>query len=376
MPLETKQPGDIVEGFKVLKELGRGAASVIYVVQDPKTKQVWALKHVVKETDKDQRFIDQAEQEYLVASKINSDKVRRIEKVIRKRESLLGGTSELWLVMELVDGVSCEVSRPKTFEDALFVFEQVAQGLAEMHAAGFVHADMKPNNVIVDDQMHAKIIDLGQSCKIGTVKQRIQGTPDYIAPEQVHRRAITPKTDVYNLGAAMYWIFTNQYVPSALGKEDSLLGTLDDKMIPRPKHIRDLNQKVPETLGELIMDCVEIDPDARPNMELVADRLNLIRSRLLATRRLGGSSGGSGGSRGGGDESGGSKGGSRGASGSKGGSGSGVTAGVSRPRRKPGVPPIDPGPGLDGVDELRQTGLDEQELGNSPDSNQPPSKRS
>ena len=61
-----------------------------------------------------------------------------------------------------------------------------------------------------------KIIDLGQSCAIGTVKPRIQGTPDYIAPEQVHRRAITPKTDIYNPGATMYAVLTGERVPTAL----------------------------------------------------------------------------------------------------------------------------------------------------------------
>ena len=66
--LEIKKPGDNVEGYRVMAELGRGAASVIYLVNDPKTKHVWALKHVIKEGPKDQRFLDQAEQEYLVAS--------------------------------------------------------------------------------------------------------------------------------------------------------------------------------------------------------------------------------------------------------------------------------------------------------------------
>ena len=79
-----------------------------------------------------------------------------------------------------------------------------------------------------------KVIDLGQSCPIGTVKPRIQGTPDYIAPEQVHRRPITPLTDVYNFGATMYWVLTRQHVPTALAKGDSLMGSLDDNLIAKP----------------------------------------------------------------------------------------------------------------------------------------------
>ena len=59
-----------------------------------------------------------------------------------------------------------------------------------------------------------KVIDFGQSCRIGTVKERIQGTPDYIAPEQVARRPITSQTDVFNLGATLYWALTGQDIPT------------------------------------------------------------------------------------------------------------------------------------------------------------------
>ena len=286
LPLEILKPNDMVEGYRVLKELGRGAASVIYAVLDPKTKQVWALKHVEKDDEKSIRFLEQAEQEYQIAAKVGSDKIRKIEKIIKRKESLLGGVNDLYLVMDFVDGSSCERNPPQTFVDALYIFEQVSEGLAAMHAKGFVHADMKPNNIIVDENLNAKIIDLGQSCKIGTVKQRIQGTPDYIAPEQVHRRAITPKTDVYNLGASLYWILTRSFIPTALAKGDSLLGSVDDSLLQRPKKPSEINSRVPELMDQLIMACVEVDPDKRPTMDMVHDRINLVRSKLLAEAHL------------------------------------------------------------------------------------------
>lgn len=345
MPLEPKKPGDVVEGFRIMSELGRGAASIIYLAQDPKTKQVKALKHVVKDGPKDQRFLDQAEQEYLIASRIDCPSVRKIERVIRKKESLLGGVTELWLVMEHVDGTSCERHPPELFVDALYIFEQVALGLKAMHDKGFVHADMKPNNVIVDDKLVTKIIDLGQSCKTGTVKQRIQGTPDYIAPEQVHLRAITPKTDVYNLGAAMYWTLTRHFVPTALSKGDSLLGSVDSSLLAKPKPPIELNVRIPELLNALIMNCVEVDPEDRPAMVLVVDRLNFIRSRLLADQEL----------RKSGQlpriDAGGSANGLGGPGGSKGGTGGGSKAGVGVRKSLPREPPIDPGLGIADADD-------------------------
>lgn len=271
-----------------MAELGRGAASIIYLVQDQKTKQVWALKHVTKESAKDQRFLEQAEREFEVASKLNHPVIRKIYKVLKKKQSLLT-VSDLWLVMEVVDGASLEREPPSTFESAASIFEQVARGMAYMHAQGYVHADMKPNNIIVDDEGTCKVIDLGQSCKIGTVKERIQGTPDYIAPEQVHRRAITEKTDIYNLGATMYWALTRQFVPTALtaAKSDSLLNHKDDRLMERPKRPQEINSRVPDLFDKLIMDCVEIDAAKRPRTMLdVADKLNFIYAKLLAEQEL------------------------------------------------------------------------------------------
>lgn len=280
------KPGDQIEGYRVLSELGRGAASIIYLVQDPKTKQIWALKIVGKEDAKDDRFLKQTELEFDIASKLAHPNIRRIERLIKRKDGLLS-VSEIVLVMELIDGEPLDKAPPRTFEQAAHVFEQVARAMAYMHAKGFVHADMKPNNVIVTASGDAKIIDLGQSCPTNTVKKRIQGTPDYIAPEQVHRRPITEKTDIYNLGATIYWALTRRFVPTALAKPDSLLGSLDDELMEKPKPPSAWNARVPEMFDKLIMECVEIEPARRPdNMISVAERLNLIRGKLLAEAEL------------------------------------------------------------------------------------------
>jgi serine/threonine-protein kinase len=280
-PFEPAKPGTTLAGFNVLAEIGRGAASIIYLVQDPRSKQIWALKHVEKRDSKDARFIEQTEREYEIGSKVNHPAVRRIEKIMKTRERLVS-VKEVFLLMEYVDGVSIEKNPPKTFERSLDVFMQVASGLAAMHKAGYVHADMKPQNVVVMADGRVKVIDLGQGCAIGTIKERIQGTPDYIAPEQVHRRAITPRTDVYNLGATMYWVFTGKNIPTAMPKESgSLVASLDDHMIEKPKPVRDLNARCPDLLSDLIMACVQIDPEARPNdMDEIYQRLDLVKAKM------------------------------------------------------------------------------------------------
>ena len=282
--VSDRRKGDIIEGFRVMSELGRGAASVIYLAQEEKTKHIWCLKHVKKQNAKDQRFLDQAENEYKVSQQLAHHGLRSIKKIIKKGSFLK--VNELYQVMELVDGISLEQTPPGTFEKALQIFHQVAEALAHMHQRGFVHADMKPNNIVVDDDGTARVIDLGQSCPSGAVKERIQGTPDYIAPEQVHRRPITPATDVYNLGATMYWVLTRHHIPTALAKGDSLVSSLDDEFIEKPKPAIELNPRIHPRLNELIMQCVEVQPGARPeSMKFVADRLELLRGLLLAQQR-------------------------------------------------------------------------------------------
>lgn len=285
LPVTRYKPNDEVEGFRVIREMGEGAASIIYVVLDPKTHQVWALKHVEKHEQKDTRFLDQAILEHEVARKFDHPGLRRSERVI-KRHKLLRLT-DVFVVMEFADGISMEKDPPRNnIELAVDLFHQVALALAHMHEKGYVHADMKPNNIIVCDTRVAKVIDLGQSCPIGTVKPRIQGTPDYIAPEQVHRKPITPKTDVYNFGATIYWVMTGETIPTALSRDpDALVSRVDEKLLKKAKPAISLNARIPAKLNELIMHCIEPEESKRPeSMHIVADRLAFMLGAMRTQR--------------------------------------------------------------------------------------------
>lgn len=290
-PIPRFKENEEVEGLRVIREIGQGAASIIYLAQDPRNKQIWALKHVHRGTHKDDRFLQQAIYEAKVASAMDHPSIRKIVRV-EKRTKRFFQLEDVFLVMEMVDGVSMDRSPPSSMEDAVSVFLQIAEGLKHMHSRGYVHADMKPNNImLVRDEagrLTAKIIDLGQSCKEGTIKERIQGTPDYIAPEQVHRQAITSRTDVYNLGATMYAVLTKQTIPTALPKGDSLVSKLDPSLMQRPTPAGQINPEIPPKLNELIMHCVEVDPADRPtNMTHVVDKLQLILGQIRARTEQG-----------------------------------------------------------------------------------------
>ncbi len=272
-----------ISRYNILAHLGDGARSSIYAVQDSKTKQVWALKHVLRITEKDDRFIEQTESEYAIGSKLDHPALRRTERLIRSRKLLK--TTSVSLIMELVDAATFDQRIPKNYSDIVDIFHQIAQGLMHMHGRGFVHADIKPTNVLILDDLSIKIIDLGQACAIGTVKPRIQGTPGYIAPEQARRGEITPKTDIYNLGALMYWVLVREVMPTALppstGDAADAASVRQDHEISLPQPPHEQNPRIHPLLSQQIMDCIQLNPADRPeSMDIVANRLEMIKQVL------------------------------------------------------------------------------------------------
>ncbi len=266
---------DQLGGFELLSVLGHGANSTIYAVTDPQDHHVYAIKRVVLRSPSDQRFIDQALTEHDVASKLDHPALRKSFRIIRRRKVLR--TTELLVLMEFVDGHTMAQHRPKTLEMIIKLFAEAADGLAAMHRAGYVHCDIKPNNLIVQPDQHVKVIDFGQAWPINTTKKRIQGTPDYIAPEQVLRLQMTARTDVYNLGATMYWCVTRHHVPTIIPKGSDNGHPKKQELIPPDE----LNDSVPKALNALIVQCLKIEPDERPrSMPEVHDRLQLVLKQV------------------------------------------------------------------------------------------------
>jgi serine/threonine protein kinase len=260
-------------GYEIVEFLGEGAASQIYAVTDPKTQQVYALKHVVVKQAKEQRFAEQLLNEYEVGRQINNRLIRRVfdAKVSR---TLLRKITEAALIMELVDGTPLDQRATSSLSETISIFTQVAEALAAMHACGFIHCDLKPNNILVCSDGSIKLIDLGQACPALTIKQRIQGTPDFIAPEQVKREPVTVRTDVFNFGATLYWALCSKPLPTLFNIKRGENSFLLDQAIQSP---HDLNPGIPEPLSNLVMECVRTNPAKRPaGMADVIRRLELI----------------------------------------------------------------------------------------------------
>lgn len=273
-----------IEGFAVIKRLGAGARTTIYLATDKATRQTVALKRLVFEYPEDTRIIEQIETEYRVARQIDHPYVRKCHKLIRKRKLLR--TKELLLTMEMFDGVSLEEGPSLSLGDCLLLFRMIATALNAMHQRGFIHCDIKPNNILIGKDSTIKIIDLGQSCRIGTVKTRIQGTPDYIAPEQVRREHLNHRTDIFNLGATMYWALTGKNVPTLIPpKTDFGLPLSQQRKFKTPHEIY---RKIPREISSLVMDCVKEKPTDRPaSMAEIIAILDVLIRKIFGSKCAG-----------------------------------------------------------------------------------------
>ena len=277
-----------VGGFVIKKRIGSGARSTIYLATDQQDNTDVALKRIIFERPEDSRVFEQTENEYKTAQRINHPYVRKCYKLKKIRTMLK--VNEMLLSMEFFDGKSLEAVPTLSLVDVLLVFRMGGSGLNAMHREGFIHCDIKPNNILMSKVGSIKIIDLGQSCKNGTTKRRIQGTPAYIAPEQVRRKPLGPRTDIFNLGATMYWALTGKNVPTLIPKRNGTLipkkndtpGIGIQRNYPAP---HELKKGIPIAISRLVMDCVKDNPAQRPsNMMTVISRLDLMIHSLIGSK--------------------------------------------------------------------------------------------
>ena len=260
---------NMIHGYRVIEPLGEGAASRLFVVSDPKTRELLALKHVTAPSPSERRFLAQAEREHAVCSQVTSSTVRRSRRLVRYRELLR--TTEVAVILDFVDGEPLDNIGRIPLSDLLGVFADTAAGLAHIHDLGWAHADLKPGNILRTGRGRATIIDLGQACRLGERKTRIQGTPGFLAPEQLERGPIDARTDAFLLGATIYRQLTGRYAAAGLSSNES-----------RRPSLGRLVASAPASLVELVESCLDSRPLARPSdLARVAVMLRGLASELI-----------------------------------------------------------------------------------------------
>ena len=246
--------------YRVVQTLGNGAGSTILLIADAQTGSKYALKIVRRQSAADDIYVAQAIHEFEVAGRLNHPNILKIYDCRVRRTWLPFRIAGVELLMEYVDGRNLDELKRPALGQLVLIFIHVASALKHMHRRGIYHGDLKPSNLMLSTQGVVKVIDLGTAWIKGQPKDRVQGTPQYMAPEQGRERIVDEKTDLYNFGATMYRLLTGEYANSDLPVEYQAVGRRWGR-IPSPM---ELIPEVPGTLNETIMACLDPNPDRRP----------------------------------------------------------------------------------------------------------------
>jgi serine/threonine protein kinase len=254
-------PGRPIGKFQVLGTLGRGANSRILHVRCSNDSKQYALKVVPIETKEDLKYLDQAQHEFRVAQMLDHKNLIKIYSLETPRDWLFR-IRKVHLLIEYVKGQTLDTLKQMTVPRLVQIFEQVASGMVHMHRRGVCHADLKPNNIMLARTGDVKIIDYGLAWIHGEAKGRVQGTPEYMAPEQGKNGIVNERTDIYNLGATMYRLVTWRHPPNSLAADGMPLDRKVFQSLLKP--VQELNPGAPAELADLIHRCLSYKPQQRP----------------------------------------------------------------------------------------------------------------
>jgi serine/threonine protein kinase len=264
--------------FQILGTLGKGAHSTILHIRRSEDSTNYALKVVPVEGKEDHKFLVQARHEFAVAQKLDHPNLIKIHALETQRDWLFR-VRKAQLLIEYVNGKTLDTFQRIPMPKLVQVFQRVASGMQHMHERGVYHADMKPNNILLSRAGEVKVIDYGLAWIRGVAKGRVQGTPEYMAPEQIKHSMVNDRTDIFNFGATMYRLVSwrpplNLVAAAENGLQMSARAY--EKML---KPVKECNAEAPPTLCELIHACMAWDAHKRPTSmkELFAELSFLVK---------------------------------------------------------------------------------------------------
>jgi serine/threonine protein kinase/Flp pilus assembly protein TadD len=256
-PLRELETGTtFARRYQVIEELGHGGMGRVYKVFDTEVGEKLALKVLRPEIAGDPGTIERFRNELRLARTVSHRHVCRMHDLGREE-----GTGTYFITMEYVPGEDLK-SLIRSIGalpvgKAVAVGRQVAEGLAEAHRLGVVHRDLKPQNVMIDRQGGARIMDFGIARSVrakGLTGAGVMiGTPEYMAPEQVDGKEADPRADVYALGVVLFEMLTGR--PPFEG-ETALAVAVKQKSEPAPDP-RGSNAQIPEELAKLVLKCLK-----------------------------------------------------------------------------------------------------------------------
>ena len=269
--------------YQVIEELGKGGMGRVYKVFDTEVREKLALKLLNPEIATDADTIERFRSELRLARTVSHRHICRMHDLGREEE-----TGTYFITMEYVPGEDLKslIHRIGALPvgKAVAIARQAAEGLAEAHRMGVVHRDLKPQNVMIDREGSARIMDFGiaRSVKANGITGAgvMIGTPEYMSPEQVDGKEADERADIYSLGVVLFEMLTGR-LPF---EGDTPLSIAVKQKSEPPPDPRKLNAQIPEDLGKLVLMCLEKEKARRPQSaeDLVAELL-WIENTLPAT---------------------------------------------------------------------------------------------
>jgi len=269
--------------FQVVGTLGTGAHSTILHVRRSADAKHYALKVVPIGGPDETKFLEQAQHEFRVAQLLDHQNLIKIYALELVKDWLFR-TRKVQLLIEFVNGKTLDTFPRIDIPKLVQIFVKVAGGLVLMHRRGVCHADLKPNNIMLSRTGEVKILDYGLAWVKGENKDRVQGTPEYMAPEQAKRGVVNERTDIFNFGATMYRLVTWRMPPSIASAEAGGLN-IDAKTWPTLlKPVKEYSPTAPAALCNLIQQCLEFNANKRPErMSEVQGTLDHMADELVRT---------------------------------------------------------------------------------------------
>jgi cell division septation protein DedD len=250
---------EIPARYQILSEIGSGGSGIVYKVHDLETEEVVALKILKPEIASDPTTRENLRREVCLARKVTHKNVCRIYEFNRLN-------STACISMEFVDGESVHAKIQRlgslSVRDAIDITRQICAGLHEAHEQGIVHRDLKPANIVVDHTGIVKIMDFGiarlfqENCQ---VTRTVVGTPEYMSPEQVELKALTPHTDIYSLGLVLYEMVTGVRAFSG----DCAISIAVQHIRQAPKRPSEILSTLPPQVEAVILRCLRKQPAKR-----------------------------------------------------------------------------------------------------------------
>ncbi|MBN1272270.1 MAG: protein kinase [Candidatus Aminicenantes bacterium] len=279
------EPGEVFAGrYQVLEELGRGGMGRVYKVLDTDLKEQVALKLINPDVASEPKNLERFRNELKTARRI-------IHKNVCRMYHLSEHKGVPYITMEFIPGEDLKTTLHRVGQlslgKAVSIAEQICEGLTEAHRLGIVHRDLKPQNIMIDREGNARIMDFGiarsQKMKGITDAGMIIGTPEYISPEQVDGKKADGRADIYAFGVILFEMLTGR-VPFT---GETPLNVAFKHKTEKPPGPKTLNPLIEEKLNGIILKCLEKDKEKRyGSAEELLEELRKIGKKVPTTADL------------------------------------------------------------------------------------------